>query len=485
MMDNSSLDFLFHPRSIAIAGVSDDSARSNSGLGFMRALISSGFRGKIYPVNPDGGEISGSKIYPSIRDIPDTVDYVISAIPARYTPQLVTDCAAKGVRAIHFFTAGFSEIEDDEGEQLQSEILRIAHQGGIRIIGPNCLGLYCPATGLSFAMDLPEQSGFPKQSGPVGLISQSGGNSIYCVKEAATRGVYFSKVISYGNASDLDETDFLDYLADDPETGIIAAYIEGIKDGSRFIRALKRAARAKPVIIFKVGATETGRRAAASHTSAIAGSDRIWAGLLKQAGAIQVHSVEEMVDVVLAFLRISVPKGRSTALVGVGGGASVKAGDDCSNAGLVLPMLPLQVRQRLRDIFATEAGCIFRNPVDLVPLRASGMLVKALKAIADCDEVDLLIIHVAFDVCGMIDQREITRPYTESVLELNKVVNKPMAVVLHCLATDEGRRFASEARLRLREAGVAVYPSIEGAANAFNKLIRYHRWHEGSQEDAS
>ena len=482
-MPEMTLDYLFHPESIAIAGVSDESTGFSAGLGFMRALIGAGFKGKIYPVNPNGGEVSGSQIYPSIKDIPDRVDYVISAIPARHTPQLMADCATKGVRAIHFFTSGFGEIEDEQGGQLQLEILEIARQGGIRIIGPNCLGLYCPRTGLSFALDFPEQTGFPRQSGPVGLISQSGGNAIYCIKEGKTRGVYFSKVISYGNACDLDETDFLEYFTYDPETRIIAAYIEGVRDGSRFMRALKRAARVKPVIIFKVGTAETGARAAASHTSAIAGSNRIWQSLLRQAGAIQVDSIEEMVDVSLAFLRISLPKGRNTAIVGVGGGASVLATDDCSNAGLSVPMLPVHVRQRLKDIYTTEAGCIFRNPVDLFPMMGSEILLDAIKTVADCGQVDLLVMHVTFDAWGIIDQRHIIRPYIESILNLKNVVNKPVVVVLHCVATAEAKQFAAEAHVRLCEAGFAVYPSVQRAAGAISKLIQYHQWRETSHED--
>ncbi|HEX74974.1 MAG TPA: hypothetical protein G4O12_00170 [Dehalococcoidia bacterium] len=477
-MDELGLDYLFHPRSIAIAGVSGDSTKFSPGQGFMQSLIDTGFEGKIYPVNPKGGEVSGSKIYPSVRDIPDRVDYVISAIPAPYTPQLVADCAAKGVRAIHFFTSGFSEIEDEEGQQLESEVLRVARQSGIRIIGPNCMGLYCPKTGLSFAVNFPEQSGFPKQNGPVGLIAQSGGNSIYCIREATTRGIYFSKVISYGNASDLNETDFLEYFTCDPETQIIALYIEGLKGGSRFATVLRRAAKVKPVIIFKAGTTESGTRAAASHTSAIAGSNIIWESFLKQAGAIQVHSVEEIVDIALLFLRMSPPKGRNTAIIGSGGGASVQSADDCLNAGLTLPVLPAQIRRKLKEIYGTEAGHIFGNPVDT--LARPEMLLNTSRIIADCDQIDLLIIHVAFDTWGVIDGKDVIKPSIESLINLNNTLSKPMAVVLHSYATDEAKRLASEVHVRLREAGFPVYPSISRAASAINKFIQYQQWHQQS-----
>ena len=474
-MSKINLDYLFHPESIAIAGVSDDLTIWNAGRGFMQILMESGFKGKIHPINPIGGEVLGLKIYPSIKDIPGNVDYVISAIPARYTPQLVADCATKGVKAIHFFTSGFSEIEDEKGKQLELEILRIAHQSGIRIIGPNCLGLYCPRTGLSFGRN------FPKQNGWLGFFAQSGGLSTYCIREANRRGVYFSKVISYGNASDLNETDLLEYFTNDPETKIITAYIEGVRNGSRFIEAIKRATKLKPVIILKVGTTESGTRAAASHTSAIAGSNIIWESALKQAGAIQVRDVDELLDVALLFSRFAPPKGRNTAIVGMGGGASVLSADDCSNAGLSLPLLPAQTRQKLKDICALEAGRFFGNPIDINISMDSEMILKAINTIADCDQVDLLIIHATFEA-ALIDSKEVFRPYIESILKLNNAAIKPVAVVLHFLATAEAKQLASEANVRLCEAGFPVYSSLRRAASAINRFIEYHAWYRGNQE---
>lgn len=483
-MDDLNLDYLFHPKSIAIAGVSHDSTKIFSGgRAYMQSLIDSGFKGKIYPVSPNGGETSGLKIYPSIKDIPDRVDYVISAIPSQYILQLVADCATKGVRAIQLFTSGFSEIEDKKGKQLEADMLRVARQSGIRIIGPNCMGLYCPRTGLSFAADFPRQSGFPKQSGPVGFMAQSGGNSVHCVRESSARGVYFSKVISYGNAADLNESDFLEYLTYDPETKIIAAYIEGVKDGLRFARVLKRAAKLKPVIIFKAGTTETGTRTAASHTSAIAGSNRIWESLLNQAGAIQVHSIEAIVDVALLFLRISPPKGRNTAIIGSGGGISVQAADECSSAGLTLPMLPAQIRRRLEELYGTEVGRILRNPVDI--LMRSDMLLSTTKIVAQFDQVNLLIIHVTFDDWSLLDKGDIIEPSIESILDLNRRVNKPVAVVLHSHASDEAKQLALKMHRRLCEAGLPVYPSMRRAASAINKFVQYHERHQRNQEDDS
>ena len=465
--DKPSLDYLFHPRSVAIAGVSGDLARFSGGRMFLQNLINAGYKGKIYPVNPSGGEVLGLKIYPNIKDIPDTVDYVISAIPAQYTPQLVADCADKRVKAVHMFTSGFSEIGDEEEKQLEWQIATMARQKGIRIIGPNCMGLYCPKGGLSFGPDL------SKQSGCVGYISQSGGNSLYGVREAATRGVYFSKVISYGNACDLNETNFLEYFTHDPETKIIAAYIEGVKDGRRFFQALKQATRVKPVIIYKGGSTESGTKAVASHTGSIAGSERIWDSLLKQAGAIQVDCVEEIVDMALLFSYMAPPKGRNVAVIGVGGGISVIAADACSNAGLTMPILPPEVRQKLKDVLITEAGRSFKNPVDIPSFGKAKVIQKATKIVADCEQIDLLIIHIAFDI-RVLPVRTLATPDIESIISLANEINKRTAVVLHFAALAESKQLASDAQTALSKAGFPVYPSISRAANAISKFIQYH-----------
>jgi len=472
-MSALELDFLFHPQSIAIAGVSDVNNPFNTGLKFLEALTAFGYKGKLYPLNPNGGEVMGLKIYKNVKDIPDQVDYVISAIPSRYTPQLVADAAARGVKAIHFFTSGFGEIENIEGKKLQTEILEIARQGGVRIIGPNCLGIYCPEGGLTFNPDM------AKVSGPVGMISQSGGNSAYAVTEGNSRGVYFSKVISMGNGADLNESDYLEYLTLDPETRIITAYLEGVKDGLRFQKALKAATKVKPVIIFKVGSSESGAEAAVSHTTALAGSDRVWEGLLKQVGAIQVYSIEEMIDVTVAFQQMPVPKGRNTAIVGIGGGASVIAADEFSRAGLVLPRFSQKTRQILIGNFSTEAGRIFKNPVDMNSFESHEAFIKTIKTIEADDNVDLLVLHIAFDHFGLIsseDKERMSRAYHSFILDLKTKVEKPMAVILHSFASDRTRKLASDIYDSLTKAGFAVFTSIPRAADALSKFIWHREW---------
>jgi acyl-CoA synthetase (NDP forming) len=471
MKKTRNLDFLFHPSSIAIAGVSDKANKFNFGLKFLEALTQFGFCGKLYSVNPAGGEINGSVIYKSVKDIPGPVDFIISAIPAPYTPQLVDEAAAKGVRAIHFFTSGFGEIENTEGKRLQADIIARAGKGGIRVIGPNCLGLYCPAGGLSFNGD------FARTAGHVAMISQSGGNAAHCIQDGTSRGLYFSKVISMGNGADLNESDYLEYLAGDPETRVITAYLEGTREGERFFQALKSAAEAKPVIILKVGTSESGAEAAVSHTTALAGSDQIWQGVLSQTGAIRAGNIEEMVDIALAFEHMPPPAGKRIVIVGIGGGASVLLADAFSHAGLELPKLSDDLRRQLMDIFPSEAGRIFKNPIDLNHFETQEKFFQTLGTLDQCAEADMLAIHVAFDHFGLISSQEKelwVDTFLELISQVKKDLKKPTAVILHSFSSAGMNALAHRAAGKLAASGIAVFPSVARAALALSKFTRYH-----------
>lgn len=472
MKSSENLDFLFHPQTIAIAGVSEKVKQFNAGLKYLEGLMQFGFKGKLYPVNPAGGEINGMTIYKSVKDIPDQVDFIISAIPAPYTPGLVADAAEKGVKAIHFFTSGFSEIENADGKRLQADIMDRAKKGGIRVIGPNCLGLYCPGGGLSFNAD------FAKAGGPVAMISQSGGNAAHCVQEGNSRGVLFSKVISMGNGADLNESDYLEYLTDDEETKIITAYIEGVRQGPRFFKALKRAAGAKPTIILKVGTSASGAEAAVSHTTAMAGADEVWDGILRQAGAVRAGSIEEMMDLTLAFEHLPAPGGNKIVIIGIGGGASVLLADEFTRAGLTLPRLSDNLRQSLIALFSTEAGRIFKNPIDLNNFESADIFLKTMKTLDQSEEADLLLIHVAFDHFGLIsikDKEFMIGVYLELIKQFKKEIGKPLAVILHSYSSPEMRKLALDAGKALTAAGIAVFPSIRRAALALGKFADYHK----------
>lgn len=469
MPHNENLDFLFHPRSIAIAGVSGDMTRLGGGRGFLEALLDIGFPGRIYPINLEGGEVLGLKVHPGIKDIPYPVDYVISAVPAQATAQLVRECASRGIKAVHIFSAGFGEIADTAGKKREQELMDIARQTGIRLIGPNCMGLYCPKSGLAFFRDA------PKTSGAVSFISQSGGNSGFAIRELALRGVYLNKAISYGNACDLNESDFLEYLAHDPETEIITGYIEGVKDGARFIPTLKLAAEAKPVVLYKAGVTEDGVRAVASHTGSLAGTNNAWEGLLRQTGVIQVHSMEELVEVTVLFKYMAPPSGNNVALLGIGGGPIVQSADECARAGLKLPPLPPKARQRLTEIYGSEAGASFRNPIDMY-WRRRELIKEAVTVVADCAEIDLLMIQIVVGVGGLREMA-LLEPYLKSIISLGNEINRRTVVVLRLMGSAKFWSFVPEAVSALVEAGFPVYFSAREAAHAIVKYMQYHERH--------
>ena len=271
----SELRPIFYPRTLAVVGVSRDEAKFGSL--FLRALLDFGFKGRIYPVHPEGGEILGLKAYPSVRDIPEPVDLAAIMVPAPHVPAVLEDCLAKGVPGAEVFTSGFSETGDERAAALERELARIARRG-IRIVGPNCFGIYCPGGGLTL---LPGGN-FQRESGPVGFITQSGGHAVEFAREGRGRGIRFSKVISYGNGCDLNESDLLEYMAQDDETRIIAMYLEGPRDGRRFARLVKELAPRKPVVIWKAGLTRTGGRAVRSHTASLAGEEAVWEAFFRQ-----------------------------------------------------------------------------------------------------------------------------------------------------------------------------------------------------------
>lgn len=463
------LEEIFHPKSIAIVGASS----SEPETGWPARLLDFGYSGHLYPVNPRATEINGLKTYPTVRDIPGSIDYAIFNVPARLTPQIMEDCAAKGVKVVHIYTAGFSETGKEKGKKLEAQVAAIARDGGVRIIGPNCLGVYYPAGGLTF------DATFSKEPGPVSFVSQTGTGATRFVQLANERDIHFSKVISYGNAVDLDAPDFLEYLAGDVETGIIAGYIEGVRDGRRFLEAVKQCLMTKPVVILKAGLTESGAGAAASHTASPAGSESVWDAFFKQTGAIPVNTLEEIVDVILTLLRMPCPKGRRAGIVGRGGGLGVIATDTCERAGLKVPPLLPETRKQLEEIIL-EAGAGIRNPVESARgiSEVADFYIKGLKMVDADPQIDFILTHIDMDVYGG-PQTDLLEQLVKAVEVLSSTaqsLTKPVAVVLYAGEHLETVAVVLEARKRLLKAGIPVYPTIEAAAKAVSRLIRYHEF---------
>lgn len=471
-MSTHPVEEIIHPRSIAVVGASDSGGR---GSGFVIPLLELGYKGKIYPVNPKYQEIMGMKAYPSVKDIPGPIDYVISSIPASQVLGMIDDCSQKGVKAIHLYTARFSETGRREAAELEQEILRRARKAGIRLIGPNCMGLYYPAEKIAY------HGGQPRQSGTAGVASQSGAALSELIGMAAQRGVYFSKAISYGNAIDFNECDFLEYFEQDPETKIILMYVEGPKDGRRFFNLLRRTTATKPVIMVKGGRGESGTRATASHTGSLAGSRQVWQTLINQAGAVFAVNLEELVDVATAFYFLPPVTGHRVGVAGGSGGSSVLAADECEEAGLDVIPLPLEIREELRskgDLTWDWIG----NPAD--------MSIRMDRGFDTGDMLEIMARNQNFDLLIALmrghyhhGEPKISADAYIERYRLNELNNKPLLVVME----DRGRRadddddqvwmwnLMQEVRAKLVDAKIPVYPTIGRAAKAANKLIDYYQ----------
>jgi len=464
---------MFEPTSVAVAGVSKT---YNTGQAFLECLLASGFKGKIYPLNPKhkGAEILGLKAYASVGEIPGPVDYAISCVPSPSAPQLIRECAAKGVRIVCVFTAGFSESGQEEGQDLEDQLRQAAQGSDLRILGPNCLGLYAPRLGMSFASDL------PKESGGVALISQSGGSAIQLIRDAGQRGVRFSKAVSYGNGADINETDLLEYFITDEETNIVAAYIEGVRDGQRFSRILKKVSARKPVVVVKAGHTKAGATAAASHTGALAGSDQVWDALLEQEGTLRVFGMDELVDMMVTFSYLTPPLGRRLAVVcGGGGGSAVMATDQYASAGFVLPSLNEETQQEIsrviRNFANSDAGLILRNPFDLQNLHSAEGLYAVVSRLADYEGYDLLVTHFAGYGWPGINSPASIWPelFTDAIIKVHRETEKPIAAAIWgTLSGVDGGR-ALDLQRRCYEAGLPVYHSTDSAAKALGHFLHH------------
>ena len=463
----NELEEIFNPKSVAIVGASSS---MKFGSFFLSSLKGYGFEGALYPVNPKETEISGLKSYPSVKDIPEEVDFVGISVPAKYVPGVMQDCAEKGVKAVEIFSSGFSELGED-GNSLEEEIVKIAKDGGFRIIGPNCFGIYSPSSRLTL---LPGYD-FSKESGPVSFIGQSGGYSADICVRAKGWGINFSKVISYGNACDLNETDFIEYFGCNPETKIISAYIEGVR-GSRFFEVVRDVSKKKPVIIWKGGLTKSGARAVASHTGSLGGEEILWKAVFKQTGAIQVNSLEEIIDTILAFLHLPTNCGRNVTILGGGGGIGVAAADACEREGLNLPIFDSDVQNKLRALLPPVGNSV-RNPIDMGgPIAPPGMFKKMMEIAGENPNVDVIILDQSVHYMSLMGAG-ILRKLPKIAAKIMESYKKPVIAVLRSTPT-EVDLLKTEAewrktRDRYLAENIPVYPSLERAASALNKVISY------------
>lgn len=456
----AQIDGLFNPKSVALVGVPRG---MKQGKLFLLALQEQGFPGPIYPVHPRAEEIEGLKAYPTVSAIPGPVDLAIVLVSNNEALSVVKDCAAKGVKGAVLFTSGFKELGTEEGKALEEELVRVARTAGMRLIGPNCMGLYSPKSGLAF---FPNLSSKP---GPVGIVSHSGSLTNILGRIGGPKGIRFSRVVSLGNECDLTSADFLTYLADDPDTQVVGAYLENIRDGKRFLDALKGCSRKKPVILWKAGLTPEGSRAAASHTGALASSREIWESVVRQGGAVPVIGFEEWVDTLMGFSMLPPGLGERMAVISGPGGLAVSAADACGREGLKLAELSPESTATLAK-FVPATGTSLKNPID-VGLNASfeiDIYTEAARTAAADPGVDGIVMVGA----GL--SPETNEVYTREIIRIREELQVPFVMVnIPGFDTSLARRFC--------EQGVPFFDSAERAMKTYARVKSYQHWRENNR----
>ena len=467
----AELEAVFYPRSIAVVGATGD--RRKIGYGYMYSIYSANYQGKLYPVNPRAEPVLGLPGYASLLDIPGPVDYAIVCIPASNVLALLRDCAAKGVKAVQFFTAGFRELGTEEGRRLEGEVVKAARQGGFHIIGPNCIGVYSPEIRFPYGV-----TGLVGEVGPVAVISQSGGHAGSILELGMRMGVRFNKIVSYGNGSDLDSPDYLEYLGDDPRTQYVGAYIEGVRNGRRFVEVARALTRHKPLVVWKGGLTAAGAKQASSHTGSLASPEVLWAGALRQAKAIQVMTMEDLDDTLLGFQQLGEFTGTRLAVItgmtGGGGGQSVSSADACSRAGFELPPLAPSTYARLSEV-VPPVGSILRNPLDISGIGTDLRVVMGcLEAIASDPAVDAVMVHHRIYRSHSQLRPEDFRTMNDSLASFRRRTGKPLVLVSNAgvMDTDVERRAVED---ELVSAGLPVFHTFERAAQAVKRVGHYYR----------
>lgn len=439
---------LIEPRSVAIVGATDKIDKVGGAV--TRNALGSKYAGKIYLVNPKATEIHGQKVYPNIESIPGDIDLVEVIVNASMVPDTLEQAAKKGAKGAIIISSGFAEVGKKD---LQNEIAAIAQQNGIRVLGPNCFGLI----NTDIDLDLSFTCSKPLK-GSIAFISQSGAMCCGTLDWAAREEVGFSKFINLGNKCDVDEADCLAYLQDDPQTKVVAIYVEGIRDGRKLFQAIKSVSKKKPILILKAGVTESGAKAALSHTGSVAGNMGVVKAALTQAGVITVEDIEELYDAIQVFTQ-PCPNGRNVAIISNAGGLGVVTADWCSKQGLTLPDLPQKTEQTLKAILPPIASP--RNPVDMTGNANYQRYKEAIEIVSAAENIDMVIALYVSQ--GLVASDEPAK----AIVDASKVCGKPL------LAYFLGGTSILEGTQILKSSGIPIYSSPKRVARAAAVLASY------------
>ncbi|MBD3254352.1 MAG: hypothetical protein GF383_04625 [Candidatus Lokiarchaeota archaeon] len=466
----SEIDDIFNSKSVAIYGVS-----RKGGLGniLLQGFIDQEFP-NIFIINPKitepNVEIMGIPVFSELRSIRKPVDLVICSTHPKYVRDIVIESGEYGVKAVVIFSAGFGE-KNESGKKAEEELLKIARENNMRLVGPNCMGFYCPSSGLSFFPAL------PKQSGPLGFVSQSGSIANLITFSSMLKGIHFSKAISYGNAVDLGFNDFLEYLGKDSKTKLISSYMEGLADGKRFIELVKKIK--KPIIIWKAGVTQAGARAAQSHTGSICGNDDLWNLVFEKYGITRVYNLEEMMSMVQAFINPMPVKDCRVAILSGPGGPAVSSADACVMNNLKLADLTEETKLKLQEVIP-EFGSSISNPIDLsLQVQFDPKLEKNAYELVGMDaNVDMMLIWLTM-----------LNPQYKELINLQKRISKPIVLVSAIdvnVSADSFSKMVKRSFIHIRakkvpkiiqnlnQNGISVHPNEHIAAKALSSIYRFY-----------
>ncbi len=460
------LKYIFKPRSVAVVGASRDPKAW--GHVILRNILKFGFKGPVYAVNPKAKEIylpalnKTVQSYPSLKAVPGDVDLIVVAVPAKIVPRVMEEAVEKGVKGAVIISAGFRETQTEEGRKLEEEVVSIARKGGIRVVGPNCMGVFSAPANLNATF-----TAFVPMKGHIAFISQSGAFGTTMMGWATFKKIGFSGFVSVGNQADLEVTDFLEYFGEDDDTKVIIMYLEGVKDGRRFRRVAEEVTAKKPVIVMKVGYSKAGASTAASHTGSLAGQDQVYNAVFKQTGIIRVYEPDDMFNIAVAFTKLPIPKGPRVGAVSSGGGWAVETADILETLGLKLPPLPKHIIETMDKYVPPFWNR--KNPMDLVATADPEPYYIAAEELAKDENFDIVLM-IGYGIISKtaipdLIPRDIE--FAKKLGELIKKYRKPV-IAITVFSPEE-----SEVAKALEEAGVPTYITPEKAAKVIKAMVDY------------
>ena len=450
------LEKFFNPESVAVVGASRQQGKV--GYEILTNIINAGYKGDVFPVNPRADVIGELKCYPDLKSIGRIPGLVVIVVPAKIVPEVMRECAKIGVESVIIVTAGFREV-GEEGRKLEQQVMQIAKQAGIRVVGPNCLGIVVPTSRLnaSFGGDLPA-------TGVTGYLSQSGALLVAILDMAKARGIGFSKLVSIGNKADVNESDIMSAFADDPDTGVIAGYLENIVDGNAFVREVERISHDNPVLLIKSGGTSAGAKAASSHTGSLAAGETAYECMFERAGIIRCDSIKQQFDYIQAFVNQPLPAGSGVAVITNAGGAGIMAADSIERqGGLTFAKLSDETVDKLAAGLPPAASP--RNPVDVLGDALAERYEFALNVVLDAPNVDAVLV--------LLTPQAMTQSVATAEVIAGIARGKPAKPIFACFL---GAGKVAEAVKVLRKGKIPQYDSPEVAADVIKVMNDYVKW---------